>query len=342
MGWFGGGSAAPPSAWTTSRYKTVLRMAQGRVRLVRGKRTAEAQGAMREAMACVEGGEEARAAVKVELALSVGKVAGAMEVLELVLELLVVRLPLMDVSEDVPPDLREEVASVLWAAPRAPVPELMQLHDLLIARYGRRACLDLAYAPRDDGDVRVGPSEGLDAGGGFSLSAHAPSEWVHSRLVERLSVGTPSSDEVREALERAAAEHGVQYPTGRGGGGGGGGGGAGDTHSSSDTCPRGTSPGRSPWLGCQRSRRASRGPCLRRLRRRARPGRRPRMRRARKPPRRCCPRGEEEVGAAGPGEARRGRARRWSTSSAVSLRCARCDAGSEAGNDDALVHAEAI
>ena len=74
-----------------------------------------------------------------------------MEILDLFLELLIVRIPLIESSKDLPQDLKEAIATVVYAAARwsAELPELGQIRHQFVAKYGKEyvgACIDNSTA----------------------------------------------------------------------------------------------------------------------------------------------------------------------------------------------------
>lgn len=74
----------------------------------------------------------------------------AMEVLDLFCELLIVRIPLIEASKDLPQDLKEAIATVIYAAGRSTeLPELGQIRQQFAAKYGKEyvgACMDSSTA----------------------------------------------------------------------------------------------------------------------------------------------------------------------------------------------------
>ncbi len=74
----------------------------------------------------------------------------AYEILELFLELLAVRCPLVATTKEIPRDMVEALSSVLYAAQRVPdLPELANLHKMFAGKYGKEyvqeASSDVTY-----------------------------------------------------------------------------------------------------------------------------------------------------------------------------------------------------
>ena len=98
--------------FNASKCKTALRLCVGRVKLLRNKKAHAVATLKREIGDLLNAGKEDSARVRVEAVLREEATLEAFEVLDLFCELLVVRLPLIESTKDLPADLKEAVATV--------------------------------------------------------------------------------------------------------------------------------------------------------------------------------------------------------------------------------------
>ena len=136
--------------FTPAKCKTSLRLCLGRVKLLKNKKRVALQALRREIAELMRAGKYDSARVRVEGVLREEAMLEAFEVLDLFCELLVVRLPLISSTADLPADLREAVATVVYASRRASeLPELAQIRAQFAAKYGKAfvaACAEDATA----------------------------------------------------------------------------------------------------------------------------------------------------------------------------------------------------
>ena len=181
------------SGFSGGKCKTSLRLAMGRLKLMRGKRAVALGGLRREIAGLLKASEEnvnagEQARIRVESVLREEAVLAAYEVLEIFCELLAVRMPLIEQQKECPVDLREAVATVLYAAPRlTELVELKKVAHQLAAKYGR-----------DYAKAATNPATATDCG-------------CNPRIVKYLGVEPPAVPEKLAKLSEIAAEHNVDW-----------------------------------------------------------------------------------------------------------------------------------
>jgi len=148
MGLFGG--LFGPPKFTAAKCKTALRLCVGRIKLLQNKKRTALASLRREIADLLRARKYDSARVRVEAVLREEALLDAFEVLHLHCDLLIVRVPLIDSSTDLPDDLRAPVATVTYAARRTTeLPELHQIASQFAGKYGREyvaACADDATA----------------------------------------------------------------------------------------------------------------------------------------------------------------------------------------------------
>ncbi|MCO5553379.1 hypothetical protein L7F22_006900 [Adiantum nelumboides] len=113
-------------------------------------------------------------------------IMAAYELIELFCELIAVRLPIIESQRQCPIDLREAIASLIFAAPRcSDVPELLQVRNLLSAKYGKEFIVAAAELRPDCG--------------------------VNRLIIEKLSVRAPPGEVKLELMKDIAKELNVGW-----------------------------------------------------------------------------------------------------------------------------------
>ena len=183
MGFFGlfGG-------FNPSKCKTALRLCIGRIKLLKNK-TGLAARALRKEIADLLGADKTESArVRIEGVMREEANLEAFDILDLFCELLVVRLRLIEQEKDLPDDLKEAVATCIYAAKRmGELPELGQIKSQFAAKYGRE------YAQACEAD-------GTAAACGVNRTA-----------IQKLSVAPPTNEEKLAKLRAIAEEHRVPF-----------------------------------------------------------------------------------------------------------------------------------
>ncbi|KAJ7520721.1 hypothetical protein O6H91_19G019700 [Diphasiastrum complanatum] len=169
-----------------SKCKTLIKLAMARIKLLRNKRNMQVKQMRREIANLLQNGQEPSARIRVEHIVREQNIMAAYEILELFCELIVVRLPIIESQRQCPLDLKESIASVIFAAPRcADLPELLEVRGLFGVKYGKEFMAAAA-------ELR-------------------PACGVNRKIIEKLSVRAPSGETKLKLLKEIAAEHNVEW-----------------------------------------------------------------------------------------------------------------------------------
>ncbi|XP_002971060.2 IST1 homolog [Selaginella moellendorffii] len=169
-----------------AKCKTLLRLAMSRIKLLRNRRELQVRGMRREIANLLQTGQEPSARIRVEHIFREQNIMAAYEIVELFCELVVVRLPIIESQKQCPLDLKEAIASLIFAAPRcSDLPELLEVRGLFAVKYGKEF---VASA----GELR-------------------PDCGVNRRIIEKLSVRAPSGEVKLKLLKEIAAEHNIEW-----------------------------------------------------------------------------------------------------------------------------------
>ncbi|KAG1836569.1 DUF292-domain-containing protein [Suillus subalutaceus] len=175
----------PPSTWNTAKAKVQLRLSVQRLRIAQQKKEAHAKGSRRDIALLLEKGKTESARVKVEAVINEDVNLELYELLELYCELLIARFGLLDQNtRDPDPGINEGVCSIIHAAPRTEVKELLVLRDMLMHKYGR----DFSAAAMEN-----------------------RSGCVSERIMRKLVIETPSEELVDAYLGEIAKAYGVKW-----------------------------------------------------------------------------------------------------------------------------------
>ncbi|GMI94857.1 hypothetical protein HRI_003155000 [Hibiscus trionum] len=169
-----------------TKCKTALRMAIPRIKLMRNKREAQAKQLKRELAQLLVAGQDQTARIRVEHAVREEKTVEAYNLLEIYCELIVARMPMVESQKDCPIDLKEAIASVIYASARCEdIPELKDASKHFTAKYGKEftsAALDLR-----------------------------PNCGVGRMLAEKLSAKAPDGPTKLKILTAIAEEHNIEW-----------------------------------------------------------------------------------------------------------------------------------
>ncbi|GAQ81344.1 hypothetical protein KFL_000780060 [Klebsormidium nitens] len=173
-------------SFKSAKCKTQLKLCVSRVKLLRNKREMTVKQMKKEIADLLKEGKEPSATIRVEHILREEATMAAYDVIELFCELLCVRLPIIEANKDCPYDLKEAIASIIFAAPRcADLPELQQLRGLFAAKYGKEFAAAAAELRPDSG--------------------------VNRRIIEKLAIRPPSGEVKLQMLKDIAAEHNFEW-----------------------------------------------------------------------------------------------------------------------------------
>ncbi|XVE82410.1 hypothetical protein DITRI_Ditri16bG0002300 [Diplodiscus trichospermus] len=176
------------SGFNSSKCKTAAKMAVARIKLLRNKRQAVVKQMRRDIALLLQSGQDSTARIRVEHVIREQNVFAANEFIELFCELVVARLSIIAKRRECPADLKEGIASLIFAAPRcAEIPELVAIRDIFEKKYGK----DFVSAATD-----LRPNSG-----------------VNRLLIEKLSVKTPSGEVKLKVMKEIAKEHNIEWDT---------------------------------------------------------------------------------------------------------------------------------
>lgn len=134
----------------------------------------------------LQAGQEAIARIRVEHIIREQNVWAAYEILELFCEFVFARVPILESQKECPSELREAVASIIFAAPRcSDLPDLLHVRNLFAAKYGKEFIA--------------------------SASELRPDTSVNRTIVEKLSAGAPSAEVRLNVLKEIAKEYNVEW-----------------------------------------------------------------------------------------------------------------------------------
>ncbi|KAG5928813.1 hypothetical protein E4U42_007998 [Claviceps africana] len=167
-----------------TKLKVQLKLAIARLRMVQ-QRDEQVGKAQQRAMAqLLEAGKIDSATIRVENIIRSDITTELHEMLELYCELLLARAGLME-SSVCDPGLEEAIKSIIYAAPKTEIKELIAVRQLLAEKYGKEFVL--AAMENTDGKV-------------------------NEKVVKKLSVEPPKQELVQGYLEEIARAYGVDWP----------------------------------------------------------------------------------------------------------------------------------
>ncbi|XP_020105873.1 uncharacterized protein LOC109722289 isoform X1 [Ananas comosus] len=166
--------------------KTSLRLAVARLKLLRNKREVQIKQMRRELAQLLETGQDQTARIRVEHVIREEKTMSAYDLISVYCELIMARMPMIESQKNCPIDLKEAIASIVFASPRcADVPELMDIRKHFSAKYGK----EFVTAA-----LEVRPQCG-----------------VSHLVVEKLSARAPDIETKLKILTAVAEEHNVKW-----------------------------------------------------------------------------------------------------------------------------------
>ncbi|CAH8345049.1 unnamed protein product [Eruca vesicaria subsp. sativa] len=174
--------------FNSSKCKTAAKMAVARIKLLRNKRQVVVKQMRRDIALLLQSGQDATARIRVEHVIREQNIMAANEIIELFCELIVSRLTIITKQKGCPVDLKEGIASLIFAAPRcAEIPELGDLKDIFEKKYGR----DFVTAATE-----LRPTCG-----------------VNRMLIDKLSVRHPGGEFKLKIMKEIAKEFQVDWDT---------------------------------------------------------------------------------------------------------------------------------
>ncbi|PKS09070.1 hypothetical protein jhhlp_003683 [Lomentospora prolificans] len=196
----------PPTASLSTKLKVQLKLSVARLKMVQSRDASLTKSSHRTVAQLLEARKPDSARIRVESIIRADVLTELHEILELYCELLLARFGLLDASGVTSPNsradphnnhhqqpvcdpgLEEAVKSLIYAAPRTEIKELLVLRTLLGEKFGK--------------DFLLKATEGV-AGG------------VSEKVVRRLGVEPPKPELVDGYLEEIARAYNVDWPQGR-------------------------------------------------------------------------------------------------------------------------------
>ncbi|KAI9003149.1 regulator of Vps4 activity in the MVB pathway-domain-containing protein [Gaertneriomyces semiglobifer] len=173
--------------FNANRTKVHLKLAVSRLKLLQQKKTEHNKAARREIASLLEKGKEESARVRVEHVIREDFNCEALEILELLCEMLLARWGLVESMKHCDQAISEAVNTIIYAAPRVEVKELQIVRDQLIRKFGSEFA---AAAMENQNDV------------------------VNERIVHKLKVQTPGSILVNQYLKTIAKGYNIEWEAG--------------------------------------------------------------------------------------------------------------------------------
>jgi len=172
----------------SSKCKTSCKLCVSRIKLLRNKREIQQR---RHVGQLLKEGKNEYAWIRVEGIIREQNLLAAYEILELYLELIAVRVELLDKSKNCPRDMVEAITTIMYAAPRvADLPELIEVRKWLSIKYGRE----------------------LGVEGGRNFDGNEPPNWqVNLRLRQYLGVEAPEAEDKLTVISSIAQENEVEF-----------------------------------------------------------------------------------------------------------------------------------
>jgi vacuolar protein sorting-associated protein IST1 len=128
----------PQSTFQSARTKVQLKLCISRLKLLQSKKAAQNQASRREIAVLIERGKVESARVRVELVIREDFMVEALELLEVTCDLLQARFGMLEQTKTglLDPSIAEACASIVYAAPRCEVRELLIVPCLIVSQVG--------------------------------------------------------------------------------------------------------------------------------------------------------------------------------------------------------------
>lgn len=167
--------------------KIALKMAMARIKLLRNKKEVQVRQMRREVAQLLDGGNQDQTArIRVEHVIREEKFMQAYDLIEVYCELIVARMSIIDSQKTCPIDLKEAIASVIFASMRcSDVTELADVRKSFTSKYGKEFAASA---------LEVRPDSG-----------------VNRLVIEKLSAGAPDVQTKNKTLSSIAAEHNIKW-----------------------------------------------------------------------------------------------------------------------------------
>jgi len=172
--------------FNANKLKTQLKMAIHRFQMASNKKSALLKQNMREVAVLLaeDPPKEEKARIKAEALIRDDYVIEAYDILSLNCELLSERIKLIQFSKECPPDLISCISTLMYAAPRVDIPELLVVRKQFTAKYGKKF-----------------DEHAMENVGGI----------LNERVVTKLSVQPPAAYLVQTYLEQICEKYEVDW-----------------------------------------------------------------------------------------------------------------------------------
>ncbi|CAI9096187.1 OLC1v1032272C1 [Oldenlandia corymbosa var. corymbosa] len=166
--------------------KTCLTLAISRIKLLQNKRDGQLKLMRKEIAQFLQAGQEPIARIRVEHVIREQNTWAAYEILEMFCEFVLARVPILESQRECPSELREAVASIIFAAPRcSDLPDLLHVKNLFAAKYGKEFVA--------------------------AASELRPDTSVNRTIIEKLSPIAPSAEVKLNVLKEIAREYNINW-----------------------------------------------------------------------------------------------------------------------------------
>eukprot|EP01018_Ginkgo_biloba_P018752 Gb_28579 [translate_table: standard] len=170
----------------SSKCSALLKMAVSRIKLLKNKREIQCKQFRRDIAQLLQNGQEASARLRVEHVFREKNMLDAYFLIEGFCYLITERMVSIEKQRACPNDLKEAIASLIFAAPRcADLPELQDVRSIFAAKYGNEFSAAAAELRPDCG--------------------------VNRQIIEKLSSRAPSGEIKLRLLKEIAAENGIEW-----------------------------------------------------------------------------------------------------------------------------------
>jgi len=166
--------------------KTLLKLTISHIKLLRNNSENHLKQMRKEIAKLLLTGKEAAAYIWVEHIVWEQNMMDVYEIIELFCEIVVVHLPVIENQRECPMDLKESITSLIFAAPRCSgLPELLQVQNLFLAKYGKQFVAAATELKPDCG--------------------------VNQMIIGKLSACAPTAEVKLKIMKKIAEEHQVDW-----------------------------------------------------------------------------------------------------------------------------------
>lgn len=156
------------------------------MKLLQNKRDLQLKQMRKEISQFLQAGQEPIARIRVEHIIREQNIWAAYEILELFCEFVLARVPIIESQKECPSELREAIASIIFAAPRcSDIPDLLHIKNLFTTKYGKEFVT--------------------------AISELRPDSGVNRTIIEKLSVSAPSGEIKLKVLTDIAEEYNLAW-----------------------------------------------------------------------------------------------------------------------------------